>query len=270
MIYCMVSEEKVVDHTRNLIDYTSYNEGMRKSLLDKIFFMDKINAGHIVDYGCADGTLIRFLHNLFPELYYIGYDIDPVMIQKAQESLETNNVLFTTDWRQVEDFSIVGSSALILSSVIHEVYSYGIKDDVKTFWNNVWNSKWDYIIIRDMIPSQSIEKQSDIDDVRRIMAKADKGMLADFERIWGSIRTNKNLMHFLLKYKYTENWSREVKENYFPLTEEELLTIIPDNYNITYYEHFVLPHLKRTVKADFGVDIKDAVHLKMILERGRE
>lgn len=33
-----------------------YNDGMRKSMLDKIWFLDKIDGGidTIYDYGCAD------------------------------------------------------------------------------------------------------------------------------------------------------------------------------------------------------------------------
>ena len=64
-------------------DYSEYNAAMKKSLLDKIFFMDKIDANVIVDYGCADGTLIHFLYSLFSEFTYIGYDIDTTMLTHA-------------------------------------------------------------------------------------------------------------------------------------------------------------------------------------------
>jgi hypothetical protein len=76
------------------------------------------------------------------------------------------------------------------------------------------------------------------------------------------------LVHFLLKYKYVQpNWSREVKENYFPFYREELLAKIPNEYEIIYHEHYVLPYLKNQIMKDFRIDLKDATHLKMILQR---
>ena len=46
---------------------------MKKSLLDKLFFLDKIDSEIIVDFGCANGELIKFMYNLFPNYIYIGY-----------------------------------------------------------------------------------------------------------------------------------------------------------------------------------------------------
>ena len=47
--------------------------------------------------------------------------------------------------------------------------------------------------------------------------------LNDFENKWGSINNNyRTLLHWLLKYKYVINWSREVYENYLPITLEFL------------------------------------------------
>jgi hypothetical protein len=92
--------------------------------------------------------------------------------------------------------------------------------------------------------------------------------LQDFENIWGSIEDNRSLTHFLLKYKYeTPNWEREVKENYLPLYREDLLAMIPVGYDVIYHEHFVLPYIKRTVKQEVGIEMKDPTHLKLILEK---
>jgi len=254
-----------------ITDYSVYNEGMKKSLLDKIFFMDKIDARVIVDYGCADGTLIHFLHSLFPEYQYIGYDIDDEMLEHARAKFDeddmTGTILFTSDWEEVKRYSRSGISAVLLSSVIHEVYAYGTRKDVDTMWDRIFNDSFDYIVIRDMVPSISMDKKSDINDVKNIMRKSNAGQLRDFEQAWGSIEQNKNLIHYLLKYRYTDNWDREVKENYFPITREELLSSITDDYTIEFHEHFVLPFLKNVVKHSFNIDIKDNTHLKLILKR---
>jgi len=252
-------------------DYSVYNAGMKKSLLDKIFFMDKIDANIIVDYGCADGTLIHFLHSLFPEYQYIGFDVDEEMLEQARSKFSLDelaiDVRFTSDWTEVTQLIGVNDAAVILSSVIHEVYAYGTRADVDMVWERVYNGNFKYIVVRDMIPSGSIDKKSDINDVRAIMRKADAGQLREFEQVWGSIEQNKNLVHFLLKYRYKENWNREVRENYFPLTREEFISSIPDEYEIEFHEHFVLPFLKNVVRKDYGITLKDNTHFKMILKK---
>ena len=51
---------------------------MRRSMWDKAFFMDKVSGAElIIDYGCADGSLIQFLHELFPAMRFIGLTLIP-------------------------------------------------------------------------------------------------------------------------------------------------------------------------------------------------
>ena len=53
-----------------------YTFEMSKSVWDKAFFMDKIpGVKCVIDFGCADGAMIRYLAPLFPDIYFIGYDI---------------------------------------------------------------------------------------------------------------------------------------------------------------------------------------------------
>lgn len=258
----------MIEH--KLANYGVYTEGMRKSLLDKVYFMDKVDAKIFVDYGCADGALIKFLHSLFPEYTYIGYDISPEMVDRAKDSFDTlpENVMFSDNWDDViEQVSTAEGVALILSSVIHEVYSYGTAKDTQEFLERVTGEAWDYIILRDMVPSMTIDRQSDINDVRQIMIGADQTLLNDFERRWGSIESNRNLVHFLMKYRYTDNWEREVRENYFPVTREEFFQLIPREYSIAFYEHFRLPYAVKTIRKDFGITLRDNTHLKVIFER---
>lgn len=237
-----------------------------------MYFIDKVEADVFVDYGCADGTLFKFMKPFVPDAKMIGFDSDPTMIRQAH-SIE--NTEYLTNWndtkaalRLYENGQNI-KSCLILSSVIHEVYHYSQVNDIAKFWDQVFNSYFDYIAIRDMIPSESIDRQSDINDVANVYRKyRGSKELKDFERLWGSIENNKNLTHFLLKYKYlTPNWEREVKENYFPMYREDLLSMIPTNYQIDYHEHFTLPYIKTEVHNDLNIILKDATHLKLILKR---
>ena len=82
-------------------DFTHYTTEMRKSLIDKIFFMDKMDneVKTIVDYGCADGVLIDFLSNIFPEINFIGLDISDEMIRAAEKRCKgKENTVFLTNF----------------------------------------------------------------------------------------------------------------------------------------------------------------------------
>ena len=83
-------------NTNPIADLNRYNLSMSKSLIDKIFFMDKIDdtIKIIVDYGCADGALIRFLAPLFPEMTFIGYDKNEEMISRAAAANTYENCVF--------------------------------------------------------------------------------------------------------------------------------------------------------------------------------
>lgn len=258
-------------HIEGISNVASYTLSMKQSLLDKVFFADKIGkADVIVDYGCADGQLLKFLSMLFPEWSCYGYDISPEMISMAREN--NPSMLLDHDWPVIE--TTVSrhrqdgrQCVLVLSSIMHEIYSYGTLKDIEAFWSVVFSDLWDYIVIRDMIPGMSVDRPSAINDVVQVYTKANRQQLYDFQTIWGSIENNKNLVHWLLKYRYTGNWQREAKENYIPVYREHLLSSFPASYRVTYHEHYVLPYIRDHVERDFSIDLKDNIHLKLILSR---
>jgi hypothetical protein len=56
-------------------------------------------------------------------------------------------------------------------------------------------------------------EQSDPMDVERIYDAVRKygkdfASFKEFEEIWGNLYLKKNLMHYLLKYRYKQNWKR--------------------------------------------------------------
>lgn len=244
-------------------DLDVYVRRMEKSLLDKVFFIDKIfePIDTVLDFGCANGVLIKMMQMLFPEYRYIGYDISEDMIEKARETIQ--DARFYTDWNAID---VCPEQTLInISSTLHEVYHYGTKESVDEFWDRVFGSGFKYIAIRDMMLSGRIEPLADASDVARARELYPE-KLAEYESIWGSIHTRANLIHYLLKYRYTENWEREVRENYLPLTKEELLAKIPPEYEIVYQEHYTLPFIKHQVKKDSGIVLDDCTHFKILLK----
>lgn len=269
----------------------SYNDSMRKSLNDKLFFLEFLPEDDytFVDFGCADGSVISALSEQFPDKTgintYIGYDISKEMISMAKTNFEgdpAEDVMFTSDWRDVIGrlSKTQNKKVLILSSVIHEVYSYGeAPKDIDQFWDRVLNSGFDYICIRDMMPSRDVMRETPM-DIYYAITKDTKHVLMpnqvhDFEHIQGSLMSFKNALHFLLKYRWQVNWEREVHENYFPLYVEDLISILSlgkyfhdaDTYRLDYFERFQIPYLMGAIKSDFGIEFPDYTHVKAIFAK---
>lgn len=256
----------------------TYRAEMSKSMVDKLFFLDHVEVNTLVDFGCADGTLLSFLSDMRPKMNLVGYDNSQEMIQLAlgneawsHKSFESGLMpWFVSDWNYIQglfkykkkDHTI----ALNLSSVIHEVYSYGDENSVNEFWDRVFNAGFDYIIIRDMLVSKSADKESKAKDVEKIYNSHNEN-LTEFESVWGPISNQRNLLHYLLKYRYNKNWFRELRENYLPITLEDMLSRIPtDKYSYELYEHYTLPFVKSSVKKEFNITLTENTHIKMILK----
>ena len=254
-------------------NYNVYNDRMRRSMWDKAFFMDKIPGTELlIDYGCADGSLIRFLHGLFPEMLFIGFDIDPAMVEEARRQNTGNAWFFTqiTDvQKQIDELHMTSSRiAINYSSVFHEVFHYGY--DPNAFRTFVSAISPQYLVVRDMMyhsddPEAVVSKEVQ----QRVRDVLPEGQIRDFENRWGPISLRKNLIHLLMKYSYTENWERECAENYFSYTEEELMRLLdPENrYRRILFYRYILPWFRYDIENRFGIDPGDELttHYAMIL-----
>lgn len=251
--------------------YDHYNQEMNKALQDKLFFVDKVDARNILDYGCANGALIYEMAKYFPNKHYVGYDIDKNMVDIANKNVKSHCHFYDNLARaNINVKSHDGNNMILCSSVIHEVYSYGDENSIKAFWDNLYHGHYDYVVIRDMalsdndVNSETLAKEEDVEAVYKF---GDKTQIEQFTNIWGSLTLQKNLLHFLFKYRYLQNWTREVEENYFPVSVQKHLEKISDKYEMVYFEHFLLPFQKETIKKDFGIDVENCTHLKMILKK---
>lgn len=259
-----------------ITNLSKYLDDMNKGFIDKLFFTNILKfIDVIVDFGSADGQMLKFLSEIKPELKLIGYDIDENMIQSSKEKYP--DFIFTDKWEDVMRILETNeyrnlNKTLLLSSVIHEIYSYSGGKNIKKFWSEqAFNDKFLYVIIRDMIPSIKAEKMNLLDiHIDKIKERSNSEHLKEFEDYWGPIDTNfRTLLHWLLKYKYTDNWDRELKENYLPITLEYLKKKIPSNWIVIYEDHYTYEYIKKQVKVDFDVDIEGYTHLKMILKNNK-
>ena len=250
-----------------------YNQQMEMSMSDKLFFIDKVDFDVIVDFGCADGKTLKAIKSTIPSAKLIGYDLDDDMLSLARGVLGKNAIL-TNNWNEViKEISKYKRPLLNLSSVIHEVYSYSNNMTIKKFWNEqVFGGDFKNIAIRDMMPSIELSRNeisSFKEDIKKIRSKSDKSYLKSFENRWGGIGDYRNLIHYLLKYTYTDNWEREVNENYLPVSLETVKMKLPSNYKIVFEDSFILPYIKNQVKKDFNIELTHSTHTKLIIRNNK-
>ena len=259
-----------------ITNYNTYLARMDVSLPDKAFFVYRAPLARIiVDFGCAAGNLFRYIRSISNQEYImIGYDNDATMRELAREAADvvcgTMEELQKTIEHTLAAHNLTMKNVLFnFSSVIHEMNSYEI-DDIFSFINDL---RPGYISIRDMkfrckreIPSDwlRIFDEKYLKQFHSFLAH--RGIflpdLADFAE-------------YLLKYKYTENWERELEEHYFFgfARAERYYDELIDNhkYRSTWDVNYCLPHFDRQIKDDFNIffNVSDyfTTHEQLLLER---
>ena len=254
-------------------NYSVYNDRMRRSMWDKAFFMDKVPGTElIVDYGCADGSLIRFLHSLFPTMCFIGFDIDPAMIEAANRERSENTWFFSDAEEMLHKIRSLGIErrriAINFSSVLHEIFHYDCDRSLITRLIDEIAPR--YLVIRDMMYHSADDNAPVPSAVQeQIRSVLPKWQVQQFEAQWGSIGVRRNLAHLILKYKYRENWDRECAENYFSYTMDDLTALVdPHNaYAPLLFSRYLLPWCRYDAENNLGIDMGDefTTHFSLIL-----
>lgn len=243
-----------------------YLERMRKSFPDKAWFVPLLKSQHdiksIVDFGCADGSFIKFLEkrllNVRPDIVprIIGVEEQRTFLKMCYD----NDVLVVDDIQKVTNFFNPSESLLVFNSVLHEVAHYG---NLAFLLYQARSLGFRAIAIRDMRVGGRIW-QYDADMEKRFRSCVPKvwmpggvgqipERLNDFEKHWGSIADGYKVVHFLLKYFYEENWDRELPENYLSVDWKWLYGEIRNmGGDVTYMKNYCLPYLLRKWRTDFG------------------
>ena len=264
----------------------TYTTEMAKSVWDKSFFMDKIIGAKVVlDFGCADGAMIRFLAPLFPDITFIGYDINSELIHQAQFAIDdfdfTPNMIFYNSEKfntMITDIKKKFSSEEIcinFSSVLHEIFSSHMegRSTIKYLMEQLQPR---YITIRDMyfgscgnghggyyLDKYEVDTILNNVNVNRYYSK-------QFESTFGSLTDPRNLIHFLMKYQWKDNgWEDEMEEDYFgwnfSIIDKTLWNY--DDYTIIFEAEYMLPYLRQIWK-NSGLDCEAyTTHGQFILER---
>lgn len=249
----------------NIQNQEIYLSRMEAGMEDKLHFIKHLNpnVNTIVDFGCANAALGMALSNVAPELQYVGYDNSYPMLKEAKKNLP-NGRFYSTLISLTQDID-TSTSMLVLSSVIHEVYSYLEPLEIFHFWDFVLNSGFKQIAIRDMgLETILIASSEPVGKLPVFMSGYIHGKYG--------IKTNyayfEQYYQMWLKYWYQENWDREYHEDYFAMTVEEIEATVHTNrnYKIAAKELFVIPWVVEKIKADFGFNpLTTTTHYKMIL-----
>lgn len=254
---------------KNLNDYTNK---MSLVIQDKLFFIDKIKTSVYIDYGCADGTLLRHLDTIYhdPTIQYVGYDISSEMINLAKSKWAgVGNILFTNNFNEVLDkIQPQEEVTLILSSVLHEILSQGTLQP--EFWKQVNQLPLKYIVIRDMAYNPIIANTKLELHLTSKMYYLNPKQYKDFESKYGSINNSIKFCHYLLKYRYTQNWERELSENYFAFNPDLAIECLSNyKFHLIYLERFNVPYIVDTLLDFVQIDLNKfgQTHIKIIFEK---
>lgn len=251
----------------------SYYTRLGSSIEEKLFFLSRIPSEVTVfaDFGCGDGKLLAAINERrVGTQFTLGYDRNAKALPEALDCYEqfTSSLdLFKVAIMRQQRLG--RKVCLILSSVIHELLSQGIG------WGSIWNMvrdlNPDYIVIRDMACTNEAKRQPaglmantmlNVDD--RFTDIALYGTNGTFE-----FQSHADFLQALLKYRYTENIRAEIEEDYFSLTSEQWHNIVTigSGYKLHHFDHHSVPWHRENWKRDFGLDIEDPTHIKIILKK---
>ena len=246
----------------DIVNPQRYLDRMSKPLQEKLkiakFFPEGVKT--VLDVGCADGTVTIALAEMFPDIKFVGIDLSKQFIDIAKEnSAGKQNVSFENVYLRERLANPERFDVVLFCSVLHEFFSYGegVSTVVKALADahEILKPKGS-LIIRDMILFDYMS-ESDL-WIERIEKKIkSKGeltdLVADFENTYGLLNKTKTVNHFLLKYMYGDNWQREGKENYVPVSFEQYDRILKLlGMRDQYRESYTIPYLSDLWKKDFA------------------
>jgi hypothetical protein len=243
---------------------------MEASLQEKLYFLNQLHSDveYVLDFGCADGALLDIVKKSGYKCF--GIDNEPEMQKLARQRLGNDVRIFNSVDEYLKIYpSYVNKTAIILSSVVHEIFSYSSLTDAIRLINQIFQAGFKQICIRDMGLNQDMYYTLLPGNIDLTKVKNHKLYNSYVTYLGHDIETYKDLYHFLLKYRYEDNWKRELPENYVMFSLEELLNVYSLSmskykYNMSFFEHKCLEFTRGQVYKDFGFTMSRATNYKVI------
>lgn len=235
-------------------NYQQYLEAMDAISVEKVasasVFFEAKKENTIVDVGMASGTSTAILAKLFPEMKIIGVDINPKMVQIAQETYNYPNLSFREDdGEKLNTFENNSVNGFFNCSAIHHITSYNGYDTNKAL--NTLRRQVELLkdkgvlIIRDFVKPKEQEVIIELSSVDKSDRPNDAELFIQFSQTARSlasanergfpiqeINTIKkdtrrfqayytDVVEFIRRKDYYANWDIELQEEYGYFTQEE-------------------------------------------------
>ena len=247
---------------------TIYKERMAHTMTrqEKLFFLDEVdlrNYEYIIDFGGANGKLI------FEVQQNVGFaDTTKFFIVDKNPQMQSDyplkNCQYVRSLNELRQHEMCGKVAIIFSSVLHECSDNDI-DEIANFCQE----KCSLVIARDMFfkceDRGSFEQYERTPILKKI--RSNPFWQAMFEDVKAKGKSAKETIYeFFLKYEYVENWATEVCEDYFSNGIEKLKNKLSGWETLVDF-NYILPYKARKIKEDFGVNLTNTTHKKLILKK---
>ena len=243
-----------------------YYTQMSQNITEKIDFIVKelsnSNYKKVVDIGCADGKTIQELSKLFNKLQFIGIDINSRLVENNNNSNAYQNITYITPSENSYKNLFDKNTLVIMSSVLHEIYSFTDKNSIKQLLSDI--SKSGGVAIRDMyFTPNSLQVENNLQYIKskRIITKSNELL-----KVRNTKMSNEFITEMLLKSLYPDNWENEKNEKYFSTNWVEIANIFSENnlekvYYNTYMNNYLLEKLPMLK------DLTNTTHCKVIYKR---
>lgn len=244
-----------------------YLDRMRIGMYDKCWFLANIDIDvtTIIDFGCADGSLFNFLEAMYPGRFtYVGIDNNQEFLDKCPR-IPGRTIYFQSIY-QVDNEVNWDKAILVMNSVCHEIYSYVDTCETKHILQYAIEHNVRHIAIRDMCfrakKGITATEWIAIDD-----AFAERYP----EQYAANIALNRDWRELAMKYTYTENWDREVQEQYFHptlLLDVKAVASIDPRYEMN-TQYFYIPQQIKRIERDIGIEWPEltTTHVKIWISR---
>lgn len=240
-------------------NYNTYLNGMAKSEVEKLFFLDHLcldDYDVIIDFGCGAGKIIKTCaENSVAKCY--GIDRDAYMRNIAMENCKNTKAIFVENLKDIpiKDNEYV---LIIFSSVLHEIENgwFEIDQYLRNFRNRLT------IVVRDMYFDRDCIDNINTTDFAKIIRHSNHNILADFVARYG-MESNLDMYHYLLKYSYVDNWELELKENYFSFNWNYLTYLAKE---IIFDKAYTLEAKRKKVLQHFGIELNYPTHRQLIVK----
>lgn len=235
-------------------NYQQYLEAMDVISIEKVAsastFFEHKEGNTIVDVGMASGTSTAILAQLFPEMQIIGVDINPKMVQIAQETYKHPNLSFREDdGEKLQTFTENTVNGFFNCSAIHHITSYNNYDKNRAL--NTLKRQVELLqdrgvlVVRDFVKPEEQEVILELSTIDKSDRPNDCDLLLQFAQTARSLTsleergfplkeirsTNKmnrkfrlfytDAVEFIRRKDYYANWDIELQEEYGYLTQRE-------------------------------------------------